>query len=98
MRFGPLSFRRFREFLPDGEAFSKAVDLIRYFADRALEFEIQPTLMSSEVPWCRLTDELPESPRLGWSSWVKTEEFQQDATDAVFAGVLDGFDRAGGIQ
>jgi type VI secretion system protein ImpH len=97
VRIGPLPFHQFREFLPDGEAFRKAVDLIRYFADRALEFEIQPVLMSSQVPCLRLTDELPESPRLGWLGWLKTEDFRDDAGDAVFAGVLDTHAK-GGVQ
>ncbi|HLG98919.1 MAG TPA: type VI secretion system baseplate subunit TssG [Bryobacteraceae bacterium] len=98
VRFGPLPFRRFREFLPDGEAFRTATDLIRYFANRALEFEIQPVLMATEVPWPQLTDETPESPRLGWSAWLKTRAFEEDAADAMFAGDLDGFARPGGIQ
>jgi type VI secretion system protein ImpH len=90
VRFGPLSFARFREFLPDGEAFSKAVDLARYFADRALEFEIQPVLAAAEVPWPRLTDETFDCPRLGWCAWLKTEEFADDAGDAIFAGAPQG--------
>jgi type VI secretion system protein ImpH len=99
VRLGPLPYRRFREFLPDGEGFRKAVDLTRYFVDRALEFELQPVLISTEVPWLCLTDDQLDSPRLGWSTWLKTEEFREHARDAVFEGVLPssgGYE--GGIQ
>jgi type VI secretion system protein ImpH len=95
VRFGPLPFHRFREFLPDGNAFRKAVDLIRYFADRALEFEIQLVLLAEEVPWLQLSGETPDSPRLGWSGWLKTEEFPHDAADPVFAGILENPAAAG---
>jgi predicted component of type VI protein secretion system len=42
-------------------------------------------LRTHEVPWCRLGDESPSGPRLGWCGWLKTEVFSEDADDAVFA-------------
>jgi type VI secretion system protein ImpH len=86
VRFGPLTLKRFRQFLPDGEAFRQATALIRLFAERSLEFEIQPVLKAEEVPLCELMRDPQEGPRLGWMGWLKVKEFEQDADDALFQG------------
>lgn len=82
VRFGPLTLKQFEDFLPDGHAFRRAAALIRLFIGDTLQFEIQPVLLSSAVPWCELRED--EGPRLGWSGWLKTETFRVDADDAVF--------------
>lgn len=84
VQVGPISLERFIDFLPDGEAFAELVELTRYFVGLALEFDIQLILRAPEVPWCRLTDECLDAPRLGWLGWLKTEEFREDAREAVF--------------
>jgi len=86
VRVGPVGLARFIDFLPGGKSFEEIVDLTRYFTGDSLESELQVILAASEVPPCRLTDETPDAPRLGWMGWLKTDEFQEDATDAVFAG------------
>jgi type VI secretion system protein ImpH len=85
VQVGPISLERFIDFLPDGKAFAELVELTRYFVGLALEFDIQLILQAPEVPWCRLTDESVDAPRLGWMGWLKTEEFRADAREAVFA-------------
>jgi type VI secretion system protein ImpH len=82
VRFGPLTLKQFQDFLPDGRAFRRAAALIRLFIGDTLDFEIQPVLLASAVPWCELTDD--GAPRLGWSGWLKTETFTADADDVVF--------------
>jgi type VI secretion system protein ImpH len=83
--FGPLSALQFRDFLPDGKSFAEASALIRWFLGSALEFEIQPTLRDNKVPRCRPGGTaLGGGPRLGWSSWLKTEPFTAAAADAMF--------------
>jgi type VI secretion system protein ImpH len=84
VRIGPLSLAQYREFLPDGEAFRKATALVRIFAERSLEFEIQPVLKKEEVPFCELTRDQKNAPRLGWLGWLKVTDFERDAGDAVF--------------
>jgi predicted component of type VI protein secretion system len=64
---------------------AEMADLTRFFAGAILAFEIQIVLAAGEVTWCRLTDEGTDVPRLGWCAWLKTEEFTQDADDAIFA-------------
>jgi type VI secretion system protein ImpH len=84
VRIGPLSLSRYREFLPDGDAFRKAAALIRLFAERSLEFDIQPVLKAAEVPACELTRDPQAGPRLGWLGWLKVKPFREDAGDAIF--------------
>ena len=80
---GPLTVEQFREFLPNGRSFAEAVSLIRWVLGSSLEFEVQVTLRRDEVPPCELGDD-SSSPRLGWSTWLRTEPFWFHATDAIF--------------
>jgi type VI secretion system protein ImpH len=87
IRVGPLKFDRFLEFLPDGRAMAKLVEFTRYLVGQAMAFDVQVSLRAGEVPYCRLSDEGPDAPRLGWMGWLKTGAFVKDASDAVFAWV-----------
>jgi type VI secretion system protein ImpH len=66
---------------------AKLVELTRFFVGQALAFDVQVVLKAKSVPYCRLTDQGNDAPRLGWTGWLKTREFQSDAGDAVFAQV-----------
>lgn len=84
IRLGPLTFHRFQDFLPEHPGISQLVELTRYLIGQALAFDVQLVLHAPQVPGARLTDAGPEAPQLGWSSWLKTKPFTQDAADAVF--------------
>lgn len=84
IRVGPLNWERFQSFLPSGSALLELVPLVRYFTNRAVDFEVQCVLLAQEVPWCQLSD-AQNSPRLGLSSWLKTEAFSEDRVDMVLA-------------
>jgi len=47
-----------------------------------MDFEVQPVLLAHEVRHCEVSDDL-QSPRLGLSSWLKTEAFREPAADLV---------------
>jgi type VI secretion system protein ImpH len=83
---GPLSLEQFRDFLPNGTRFQEAAGLIRFFTDRALDFDLQPILKAEEVPLCQTGSHARSSPRLGWSTWLKATDLQSDMGDAVFHG------------
>jgi len=87
IRLGPLPFERFRDFLPDRSAMDELVELTKYLVGESMAFDVQLFLRAEEVPGCRLIDEGKNAPRLGWMSWLKTEEFGTDAGDAVFTYV-----------
>jgi type VI secretion system protein ImpH len=86
LQLGPLTYKRFLHFLPEGEAFARLVNLVEFFVGRAFAVDVQLILLAAEVPWCSLSDD-PDSPRLGWSTWLKTEEFPRDAQDTILAAV-----------
>jgi type VI secretion system protein ImpH len=83
IRVGPVSLTRFIEFLPDGRAMAKLVELTRYLVGQAMVFDVQVFLRAGDVPRCRLDDRGFDAPRLGWMSWLKTNTFATDAGDAV---------------
>ena len=87
IRVGPVSLDSFLDFLPNGRAMTKLVQLTRLMAGQAMAFDVQVFLRASEVPYCRLDDEGIDAPRLGEMAWLKTREFQIDAGDAVFRWV-----------
>ncbi|HEY7208969.1 MAG TPA: type VI secretion system baseplate subunit TssG [Bryobacteraceae bacterium] len=82
---GPIDFTCFQDFLPDGAALPKLLDLARFLGGQALAVDVQLVLRADQVPDARLTDQGTDAPRLGWSSWLKTTAFESDAADAVFA-------------
>jgi type VI secretion system protein ImpH len=87
VRAGPLPLERFLDFLPEGLAMSRLVDLTQFFVGQALAFDVQVILRRDEVPYCRLDDQGSDAPRLGWMGWLKTSDFEADADDAVFQWV-----------
>jgi len=84
IRLGPLDRGAFDGFLPDGAAHRPLVQMARLFAGVELDFDAQLVLRAGEVPACRLQS-APGGSRLGWSAWLKTRAFAQDAADTVLA-------------
>jgi type VI secretion system protein ImpH len=84
LRFGPLTLRQFEDFLPDGTALRRAVQLTRLFAGPEFDFDVQLVLRRQDVPPCRL-GAAGVGARLGWTSWMRTAPAEKDADDAVFA-------------
>jgi len=87
VRLGPLSWDRFREFLPAGAAYSELVRLTRFVVGEEFSFDIQPVLMAGEVPPFVLGG---GASRLGWSVWLRTEPLAADAANAVLPGRVAG--------
>jgi type VI secretion system protein ImpH len=90
LRLGPLSFARFNDFLPDRtplpehKGFFLLKHLARLYVGPDLDFDIQPVLRADDVPECQLSDE-PPGPRLGWNTWLVSQQPGNDADDALFA-------------
>ena len=87
IRVGPVSLERFIDFLPGSRTLARLTEFTRFLAGQAWAFDVQIFLRAAEVPYCRLSDEGFDAPRLGWMGWLKTEEFRADAGDAVFTWV-----------
>jgi type VI secretion system protein ImpH len=88
VELGPLSLSRFSEFLPSGRIFETLVQLIRFFAGLHLQFDIRLLLRAGEIPYCRLGEQAACPPQLGWTTWLKCQEFthEQETVDVVFDG------------
>ena len=50
-----------------------------------IDFEVQLILKKDEVPACEWGSEEAAAPRLGWTSWAKTEPKPADPGDAIFS-------------
>lgn len=87
IRVGPVGLKCFRDFLPDGTAMAKLIELTRFLVGQALAFDVQVFLDAKDVPFCRLSESGGDAPRLGWMAWLKTAEFETHAGDAIFASV-----------
>ncbi len=84
VRLGPLKLVKFLSFFPDSRAVRELRDLIRFYVGSVMQFDVQLILKADEVPWCRLGDESPAGPKLGWCGWLKTGEFADSARDGIF--------------
>jgi type VI secretion system protein ImpH len=82
VRLGPMDRERFETFLPTGHAYPKLRTITRLFSHEQFDFEIQLVLARDDVPGCVLGE--TESPQpLGWSTWVRTRDFDRDADDTT---------------
>jgi len=84
IRLGPLGYREFCRFLPSGEALRELAEMTRLYVGPQFDFDVQLVLRAEEVPWCRLGDRA-DPPRLGWTTWLRAQDFTHDVDDPVFA-------------
>jgi type VI secretion system protein ImpG len=82
IRIGPLNYEQFQRLLPDGDQGLDLVEFIRMYVGPQLQFDVQLILKAECVPLCVLGGDNPM--RMGWTAWLKAEEFTHDATDAIF--------------
>jgi type VI secretion system protein ImpH len=87
IRLGPLPLEQFLDFLPNGSAMSKLVELTTWLIGESMAFDVQVLLEAEDVPYARLSDDGEDAPRLGWIGWLKTSAFEAAAGDAVFRWV-----------
>ncbi len=69
------------EFLPGGDAYRHLKALASFFAGEEFDVEVQLILKRREVPVCEL--ESDGGQQLGWTSWVKSQDFQRDPGDTI---------------
>ena len=84
LAIGPVGRKVFRQLLPDGERARIVVDTARLYAGLQASFVLQVMIAGGDAPDLRLGAAEPESPRLGWNTWLGRPKDGLVA-DAVFA-------------
>ncbi len=98
---GPLSLHQYLDFLPTGSAHESLRSLTKFVCNGEVDFEFQLILNKEDIPVCELApdgDRAPDgehamdgeyatvAPRLGWTSWAKTQTSHDHAGDTILLG------------
>jgi type VI secretion system protein ImpH len=81
---GPMSFDRYRDFLPGREGHAELAAWLRFYSNGSYETEVTLVLERDQAPACRLGDHGEQEPRLGLVSWLKTKPLNRDPGDATY--------------
>lgn len=73
---GPMTFKQFQAFLPNGTAYKPLGSIVRFMAGSEVDFDVQLLLKNKQVPGAVLTTRAVRRPRLGWTSYLKTVPFK----------------------
>ena len=83
VRLGPLSFKHFQAFLPNGTAHKALKSITAFMAGPEFDFDVQLCLQARQVPSTVLTTRAVRRPMLGWTAWLKTKPFKRDDDQVV---------------
>jgi type VI secretion system protein ImpH len=78
IKLGPLTFRKFQAFLPNGSGHKALKSIVRFLVGLEFDFDVQLVLAAKQVPGTILTTRAIRKPMLGWTSWLKTKPFRYD--------------------
>jgi len=79
LRLGPMNLADYERLLPSGGSFRRLRDWVRQYAGEQFFWDVQFVLLKEEVPQTRLGG----FGRLGWTVWLKTKPFADDAEDLI---------------
>jgi type VI secretion system protein ImpH len=79
MRFGPMDLESYERMLPKGDAFERLSYWVLNYCGEHFLWEVQLVLFAAEVPAACLG----RQGRLGWTTWLKTKAFAQDADELI---------------
>ena len=91
VRMGPLEREAYEEFLPHNRGFRRLSELVHFAIGEELDYEVQLSLAAPDVPALRIGEPVHGSPRLGWSTWIGSEERSEPAEDALIDPQYDSF-------
>jgi type VI secretion system protein ImpH len=80
--FGPLTLAQYRRFLPTGGEFAAVQQIVRTYIGVDYDATIRLVLRAADVPTCRMGSTGEDGPRLGWTTFVSSQPFEQDVVGA----------------
>lgn len=83
VRLGPMNFKKFRAFLPNGSANKTLRSVVKFMAGFESDFDVQLVLEAKQVPGTILTTKALRRPMLGWTTWLKTKPFAENDNQLV---------------
>ena len=72
VKIGPVGFEHYLRFLPPGDEAAELRELVTFYCDDPLDFDVQVTLRGDEVPDTPLGEQGMLG-RLSWTSWLKSQ-------------------------
>lgn len=76
---GPMGLADFERLLPTGQSFARMVSWVRNYAGFEFAWDAQLVLRAAEVPQTTLGG----GSRLGWTTWMRTQDYPIDADQVV---------------
>lgn len=83
VRLGPMNFKKFQAFLPNGTASNSLKAIVRFMVGHEMDLDVQLSLMAAQVPSTILTTRAARRPMLGWTSWLKSKPFSSDDNQVI---------------
>ena len=81
LKLGPMTLADFERLLPSGMAFERLHCWILNYTGQQFFWDVQLVLARQEVP----QTSLGRFGRLGWTTWLKTQPFNQDADNLILS-------------
>jgi type VI secretion system protein ImpH len=82
LRLGPMRLADLHRLLPNGDSFHRLKVWILNYLNRELCWDAQLVLLKEEVP----ATALGKAGQLGWTTWLKSKPFTNDAEDVILQG------------
>jgi type VI secretion system protein ImpH len=83
VRIGPLPMARYKQFLPDGDAYRPLIAMSRFVCGEDIDVEVQMVLAREDAPRFALGVDGAEPPRLGWISWIFSRPLDRDPDETI---------------
>jgi type VI secretion system protein ImpH len=83
VKLGPMPLEKYRQFLPDGDAYDSLKAITRFFSNDEFDFEIQLILDREDVPRCQIGADEAGAPRLGWITWLKSSPLSRNPDETI---------------
>jgi len=84
VRLGPMSFERYREFLPGARASVELRSWLRIYTNREFDFVVRLVLERNDVPRMKMGEDGVGASRLGLVSWVRNRDLDRDPDEATY--------------